>query len=140
MKKIVVLIVLSALVLTSCSAAVSFTDAEKYGEYLMDAGYTAYIITDDYTSTPESLQTTFTTMLVLEMVLMKSDADLLPEKALLAADGDQMNVIVVFYFADEATAQLAISAMADYQVSESNKLDFNLEQSANALKIAISQT
>lgn len=135
--RIIVLLVITAIVLASCSAAVSFTDAEKYGEYLMDKGFSAYIITEDYTSAPESLTTT---MFVLEMAMMQSNSDLLPEKALLAADGDRMNVIVVFYFADEATAQQALSVMADYQVDETNQLDFNLEQSANALKIAIAQS
>ncbi len=134
MKKAITLIALClclTMVLSSCGTP-SFTDREKYAEYLKEQDYTVYIVSRQDATAPMQLKLLCN---LIETWLEKADVPT-ATSMLLAADGAGENVIIVCYFKDIENADNAVKAIDPYK-SDDMTFKFTYEQKDLAVKMDI---
>ncbi len=120
-----------AIMLASCGAP-SFTDAEKYGEYLQEQEYTVYIVSREDSTAPVQLKLLCN---MIEKWLEKADVPV-AKSMLLATDKEGENVIIVCYFKDAENTQNAVKAIEPYKTDD-DTFDFDYEQKDCAVKMNI---
>ena len=120
-----------AIMLTSCGTP-SFTDSEKYAEYLQEQEYTVYIVSREDATAPVQLKLLCN---MIEAWLEKADVPV-AKSMLLAADKESKDVIIVCYFKDIENADNAVKAIEPYQTDD-DTFNFEYEQKDVAVKMNI---
>ncbi len=128
---LIVLMLALAITLTSCGAP-SFTDREKYGEYLQEQDYTVYLVSREDATAPIQLKLLCN---MIEAWLEKADVPV-AKSMLLAVDKESEDVIIVCYFKDVENAQNAVEAIEPYKTDD-NSFEFDYEQKDVAVKMNI---
>lgn len=135
MKRIISIIavcVCISVLLASCNAVPSFSDREKYSEYLQGLDYGVYIVTSDSQSAPMQLRLLSNTV---ESWLKAAGVPVMTSM-LLAADGEMKNVQIVCYFDTAEDTEKAYSVVEKQQGSKLT-FEFTCETKDNAIKLNI---
>lgn len=134
MKRVILsvgLLLALTIMLTSCGTP-SFTDSEKYAEYLQEREYTVYIVSREDATAPVQLKLLCN---MIEAWLEKADVPV-AKSMLLATDKEGKGVIIVCYFKDVENADNAVKAIEPYQADD-DTFNFEYEQKDVAVKINI---